>query len=191
MKEKKKMNYDIEKFKRIKKEYMNIKIKEENHLVENYKKFFEFLDEIESKLKNEFLKDYKLKIELYFNKEDFNDSNQYLYNITCLYIFYDPIDDKTFKYKDDNILCNGTNSNSQGFTFLIEDINHEKYKSLQYKNDKPNNNQEIQMNDITKIKNKNNKKLIIPSVIFVDDSKRSQTFILEKKSRLYQNIKAN
>ena len=186
-----KMNFDVEKFKRYKLDYLNIKIIEENHFHENYKKFFEFLDEMENRLKKEFQNNYNLLISLNFNKEDIKNSIPDIFNITCIYKFYDSIDNQTYSYKDDNILYNGTNSKSQGLTFLIEDINKEKYKGLQYKNDKSNNKQEIQMNDIKKLKNKNNKKVddllrIIPKVNFVDDSTRSQTFIFEKKADYYK-----
>ena len=187
------MNYDIEKFKKIKILYMNIKIEKENHLVENYKLFFEFLNEIEIKIKNEFINDYKLKITLNFNKEDSNNSNPYIYNITCIYKFIDPINNKDFTYKEDNILYNKTNSNSQGFIFLLEQINSEIYKNINYDKDNSNNNQEKQKNDMKKSKNKGNKQFedlnkIIANVNFIDDSTRSQTKIIEKKASYFKII---
>ena len=59
-----------------------------------------------------------------------DDSN---YNITCTYTFYAPIENKEFKFKDDNIIVNGINSKSEGFKNLISTINDEAYKEVNYK----------------------------------------------------------
>ena len=124
------MQYDTEKFKKNKIDY--IKIKKVNDLVENYIKFFEFLNEVENIINNEFYNNYKLQIALNFNKENIQNSNPSIYNISCIYNFYGPINGKTFAYKDVNILENGTNSYSQGLTFLLEDINSEQFKDIEY-----------------------------------------------------------
>ena len=55
-------------------------------------------------------------------------------NLTCKYIFYspDPNEKNPIIFKDDNILVNKTNSLSQGFQYLISEINDEKYKDKEY-----------------------------------------------------------
>ena len=103
-----------------------------NELSKNYLKFFNFLKEIEERIKNEFLLNYNLKINLDIRKEDHNNNNDSTYNVSCLYTFYDPINNSTYKYKDENILINGTNSLNQGFQFMLFQINSECYKNLNY-----------------------------------------------------------
>ena len=103
-----------------------------NELSKNYLKFFNFLKEIEERIKNEFLLNYNLKINLDIRKEDHNNNNDSTYNVSCLYTFYDLINNSTYKYKDENILINGTNSLNQGFQFMLFQINSECYKNLNY-----------------------------------------------------------
>ena len=38
----------------------------------------------------------------------------------------------TYKYKDENILINDTNSLNQGFQYMLYDINSEFYKNIEY-----------------------------------------------------------
>ena len=106
---------------------------QKNEFSENYLKLFYFLKEIEERIKNEFIFNYKLKIELDIRKEGYNNNRDSTYNISCLYTFYDPINNSIHKYEDKNILINGTNSLNQGFQFMLYKINSECYKDLKYK----------------------------------------------------------
>ena len=117
------------------KKLMNIKSEnshQKNELSDNILKLFKFLKEIENRICNEFLWNYKLRIKLDIRKENYN-NNDSTYNISFLYTFYDPIDNSIHKYKDENILINGTNSLNQGFQFMLYQINSECYKNLEYK----------------------------------------------------------
>ena len=117
------------------KKLMNIKSEnshQKNELSDNILKLFKFIKETENRICNEFLWNYKLRIKLDIRKENYN-NNDSTYNISCLYIFYDPIDNSIYKYKDENILINGTNSLNQGFQFMLYQINSECYKNLEYK----------------------------------------------------------
>ena len=96
-------------------------------------KLFNFLKEIEERINNEFLLNYNLKIKLDIRKEDYNNNSDSTFNISCLYTFYDSINNSTYIYKDENILINGTNSLNQGFQFMLYQINSECYKNLEYK----------------------------------------------------------
>ena len=105
---------------------------QKNELSENYLKLFNFLKEIEERIKNEFLLNYNLKIKLDIRKEDYNNNSDSTYNISCLYTFYDPINNSNYTYEDENILINGTNSLNQGFQHMLYQINNECYKNLEY-----------------------------------------------------------
>ena len=110
-------------------------INENKEINKNLKKFFEFLKEIDQRLKNEFENEYMLiiKLELVKEKENINNNiNNNIYNITAYYTFFDPLNNMSLKYKDENILINKTNSNLQGFEFLLHDINCDKYKNIEY-----------------------------------------------------------
>ena len=76
---------------------------------------------------------YNLRIKLDIRKENYNNNSDSTYNISCLYTFYDPINNSIHKYKDENILINGTNSLNQGFQFMLYQINNECYKNVEYK----------------------------------------------------------
>ena len=56
-----------------------------------------------------------------------------IYNISCLYTFYEPIHNKIMTFKEDNILINGTHSNSKGFNSLINEINNKNFEDIKYK----------------------------------------------------------
>jgi len=142
-----------------------------DELSQNYLKLFKFLKEIEKEIYNKFLLDYNLKIKLDIRKEDYNHNDDSTYNISCLYTFYDPINKTAYKYKDENILINGTNSLKQGFQFMLYQINSEFYKDLKYQefdinklelNGNKRQNEEKELNN-NNFKNKRNKKNIIPS----------------------------
>ena len=77
---------------------------------------------------------YRLRIKLDIREENNNNNSDSTYNISCFYTFYDPIDNKTYKFKDINILINGTNSLTNGFEIMLFEINSERYKNLEYLN---------------------------------------------------------
>ena len=98
------------------------------------KKFYNFIKEFEEKLIKEFKCNYKLRINLYFKKEESdNNKNEDIHNISCKYIFYDLIDNREFSFLETNILKYGTNSLTNGFEFMIDKINSKYYKDIKYK----------------------------------------------------------
>ena len=107
-----------------------------------------FFNEVEYKLKTEFNHDFTLKLDIELKNID-------KYNIEAIYTMYDPKNEnvKLSSYKDENILIRGTESNLQGFNFMISDINLDKYKGLDYLVNKP-------INDEVKKENSKNTKII-------------------------------
>ena len=112
----------------------------------NFIKFFEFLDEVEERIKNEFKYNYCLLIKMEFNKENnekvienkenkekvIENNNDKLYIINSLFTLYHPIN-KKFKYRIENILSDGTCSIYDGFEYMINDINSERFENIEYK----------------------------------------------------------
>jgi hypothetical protein len=134
---------DLEK---IKNNYQN---KEESILYNNFIKFLNILKTFEIRLKNEFTYDFCLKIKL----EIANISNQikdFIYNLKCIYIFYDPINNTEFAYNDNDILKKGTNSNLPGFNCMLSDIKNKIYEKISIKVQEysiPNNNNILMNNN--------------------------------------------
>ena len=115
----------FEKFEEIKKQsYIKIDI----NLSTKFKQFIEFLDEIETRLENEFELEYYLAIKLEIELYDLNNQD----NLYCRYIVYLPDSKNEISFKEDNILEYKTYSFSQGFEYLISEINKEKYKNIKY-----------------------------------------------------------
>ena len=105
-----------------------------NNIVnKNMKKFSEYLNEIEKRLTEEFQNEYEIKImiELINIKKD---NKNGIYNITACYSFYEPFGQKILKYKDTNVLINKTNSNFQGFEFMLCNMNSKKYSIDNFQN---------------------------------------------------------
>jgi len=100
----------------------------------NLKKFFEYLEDIEKRIIEEFKNEYLLKInlELIKEKDEENKNNDEIYNITAYYTFFEPMKNQCFKFKEENVLINKTNSNTQGFQFMLHNINCNKYKNVKY-----------------------------------------------------------
>lgn len=122
---------------------------------ENLPKFLEFLEEFENRIKDEFTYNYCLKLKLEFKILPQNpDIDNSIYNISCVYTFYFPSDKKGETYMDDNILINKTNSNSNGFNFMMSEINEDRYKEKQYEY----NDNFTKNNKSTSIKQKNHRK---------------------------------
>ena len=125
-------NIKIDYTKFLNSKYVCEHYQQRNELEENYLKLFNFLKEIENRINNEFIFNYKLKIKLEIRKEDYNTNSDSTYNISCFYTFYDPIKNSPYKFKDENIFINGTNSLNQGFQLMLYQINSEYYKNLKY-----------------------------------------------------------
>ena len=158
--------------------YENFKSLGKKELADNFNKFLYFLKEIEDNIKKNYKNKFKLEIKLEFNKEnDNNNSDSSIYNITCIYSIIEPIVKKIKSYKEENILCNGTNSNNQGFFFLLDEINSEKYNNLEYIND-------IQNNKISKSIERKNK--VEEKESYTKKEKEKSTF-LEDKSKDMQS----
>ena len=100
----------------------------------NLKRFFEYLDDIEKGINEEFKNEYCLKINLRLLKEmEFGSKNKdKIHNITAYYTFFEPIKNKCFEFKEENVLINKTNSKAQGFQFLLYNINSNRYKNIKY-----------------------------------------------------------
>ena len=120
----------IAKFEELK-NHSNKELEKDNALYTKFKQFIEFLNEIETRLENEFELEYyliiKLEIELY-NINDLNNQD----NLYCKYIAYLPDSKNEISFKEDNILTYKTYSLSQGFEYLISEINDENYKNVKY-----------------------------------------------------------
>jgi len=115
-----------------------------------------FLNQIETELKEKYNHKYNLKLKLESNLELINNNtDSSIYNMTSKYTFFEPIDNYPKLYIEDNILINGTNSNSQGFQFMLNDINSPIYENLEYTEL----NSKTEINTVNKINivNKNNK----------------------------------
>lgn len=125
-----------------------------NKSSEKYLKLFNFLKEVEERINNEFLLNYKLKIKLDIRKDNNDNNSDSIYNFSCIYTFYDPINNSPYTYKDENILINSTNSLNQGFQHMIYNINSEFYKNLEYQEFDISNKLEL-INIRKKIKKKN------------------------------------
>ena len=160
-----------------------------NILAKNFILLCDFLNEITDKLRNKFLYQYNLRLRLDFKKEDNNNnSNSILYNITCIYTFYEPLNNKIHTYKDTNILINGTNSMSQGYEFLINDINNGKFENIIYKEYNLYKKDIIDNNEL-KYKNKEENKQEESSIIFNESTRMQTTFIpLKNNATLKEEI---
>jgi hypothetical protein len=111
------------------KEDDNFKNCKDQNLIDIYNKLLNFLEQVEDKLKKKFKYYYKLKISLDLKMEKKkNDDKEY--NVTCIYIFSDPIKNEKSQFKEDNIFVNGTKS--EGFKNLLSAINNESFKEVKY-----------------------------------------------------------
>lgn len=107
------------------------KIKENKDLYPDYGRFYNFLKVIEKNIKEYFLYNYNLRIKLEFIKAHPSHTSNINY-IKCIYTFYEPINNKPIRFKDEDILSNGINTQSQGFYYLLNEINNENYKNKEY-----------------------------------------------------------
>ena len=160
-------NYNIKDSKEIEIKFnRNNKGKENIILDKNIMKFINFLNNVKELLEKKFNNIYNLIIKLIFKLEDnYPDSND-LYDISCKYYFYPPIQDNEISpFYDENILVNGINGNYQGFYYLINEINEYDYINIEFKKylnkekiiKKKDKNEEKKEKEIEKEKEKRNK----------------------------------
>ena len=138
---------------------INKESNKKDNLTKNYKLFIVFIDEFRNNITNEYKNNFKLKIKLSLKKEEKNIGD--IYNITCLYTFFSPINNKSHSFIEQNILINRTNSLTTGFQFLIFEINNECYGVIPQKNDLNPNNQG--QNEINENPNKNPRNILVVS----------------------------
>ena len=103
-------------------------------LADNSYRFANFINDFEERIVNEFNNNFylNLKIEIKNTNKPNSDNS---YNLEAIYTFYQPLNNKPLKYIEDNILIYGTESNLQGFNFMIEDLNQERFRNVIYKED--------------------------------------------------------
>ena len=118
----------INNLKEIKDNYKN---KNKSIIYKYFLKFLKFINEFEERLKKKCLCKYFLKIKLEI-KNEINKGQNNLYNLNCLYTYYNPINQKKEEYIDNNILEEGTNSKNQGFNLMLLRINNEALKYEEY-----------------------------------------------------------
>ena len=116
---------------------------------ENYKKFVYFLKKFETEIKKIFIHNYNLTFSLELENENNEKNAKESYNIKCIYTFFEPINHNKFTFKEKDILINGANSNNFGFYFLLNEINSEKYKNIEYIEELKNNIQNSLINEST------------------------------------------
>ena len=115
-----------------------LKEKEKNKSVKNnnFQLILQYLENLEERIKNKFQYNYCLKLKLIFKKEkeeNENNKDSITMNISCEFIFYDPINSKEVSFKEFKILENENCSESEGFLFFLDEINKEDFKNLTYK----------------------------------------------------------
>ena len=94
--------------------------------------FFDYLDEIEDRIRREYENEFMVKINVDLFEEKELKNKEDVYNIGAYYTFFEPEKYKRFKYKEENVLINKTNSHVQGFQFMLYDMNSEKYRNIKY-----------------------------------------------------------
>ena len=134
-----------------------IKNKIESLIAKSYAKYMEFLDEFKNRICKEFIKDYKLKIGLEFQIID-KTNNDSIFNINCNYKFYSPDLNVASNqiFKEENILLNKTNSKTQGFEYLLNEINEEYFQKIKFLDSFPKETKKISDKNNNKSENKNN-----------------------------------
>ena len=132
----------------------------------NFEKFLEYFEDFKKNLKEEFKNEFCLKLKLKFEIDKEQPLNEEsFYNISCLFTFYDPINNREEEFLEHNILKNKVELERTGIYYLFEKINDENYKNIKYilpSNDSNNNmnsnsiTNKINENKIISIKNDNN-----------------------------------
>ena len=128
------LSMNVEKFKDYVKSSMEIKI-----LKDNSYKFANFINEFEERIVDEYNNNFYFDINIEIKNTDKPNSDG-SFNIDALYTCLLPVDGKELKYRENNILLYGIESNLQGFNFMIIDLNQEKFKNEIYKENNLNDN---------------------------------------------------
>ena len=102
----------------------------EPKLKNSYKKFINFLKDRENNIKEQFENKFKLEIILKFKRVNNGKNDSSYYNIKCTYEFRNPINDTMASFIDSDILSE--EFILDGFNYLIQDINSEDYKAIEY-----------------------------------------------------------
>ena len=192
------INYGDEEIKISKEQFEKIIVGnfKDKKIEKKAKKFYNFIKEFKERLKIEFKYNYKLRINLYFKKENIDNKIENL-DLSCKYIFYDPINNREFSFLDKKLLKYGINSLTNGFEFMIDKINSEYYKDIKYKEFIDNTSKNISYNKKciktiisegdkeNKVNNnsKSNDNYEISNKIFMNDSTREQTCIMIPEMR--------
>ena len=163
---------NVDKFRNYLKSSMEIKKNNNDIMDENSFKFTNFIKEFEERIVNEYNNNFELNLKIQTKKTDKGNINNY-FNLEAIYTFYQPLNGKTLKYIDENILINGTESKMQGFNFMITDLNQEKFKNINnIENNISNPNDNIKQFE----KEKNNNKINLNSSSineFIDINKKA------------------
>ena len=176
------------------KEYF-ITNKSKSIIAKSYVKYMEFLDEFKNRINREFKNEYELKIDLEFQIID-NINNDSIYNINCYYKFYSPdLNVATNRiFKEENILLNKTNSKTQGFEYLKNEINEEYFNKIKFPDNSPKETNKISENN--NINNEiNNKSNIDGSSEITKDtlpiSNTISNYNNDKESKKYNIVEIN
>ena len=121
----------VEKFSNYLKSSMSLKNRNDD-LKENSYRFANFMKVFEERIINEYNNNFYLNLQIEITNTNKNNVDK-SFNLEAIYTFYQPLDGKPLKYKEDNILKNGVKSNLKGFNLMILDINLEKFKNVIYK----------------------------------------------------------
>ena len=169
-----------------------------NLLYKNAKKFYKFIKEFCNRLLKEFKNNYILKIFLFF-KNEFQNNYDDILNISCKYIFFEPISNNPLEFCDNNILIYRTNAITLGFEFLIIEINKECYKDIKNNifivdNFKEFINENIYMNSymvISEINKTTDSEKILEIIKIIENSGKYNGFIKELSSGYYITISSD
>ena len=112
--------------------------KDAEKVYKNYKKLLNFIEDIRDCIKKAKIK-FNPQITLEISKDSiyYLQSNEFkdLDYLTCLYTFYNQINDEKMTFKDENILVFSINGKSQGFNNLINELTNEDYDGENFKYD--------------------------------------------------------
>ena len=116
----------------------------------------EYFEDFKKNLKEEFKNEFCLKLKLKFEIDKEQPMNEEsFYNISCLYTFYDPINNKEENFLEYNILKNKADLERTGIYYLFEKINEEEYKNIKYILPLNDSNSNMNSNSLTNKKNEN------------------------------------
>ena len=151
-----------------------------NILINNFKKLLEFLHNVREIIENEYKNKCNLIIKLNLIQEEENNNNpNSIYNIKCKYIFYPINEERLVSFQDYNILEYGLDGLNQGLFYLINEINDDNYKEIDF-------NESLDIWELIKQKDENEKKII--SQKEKEEKKYSLLNIIESRQVSYYKI---